>query len=74
MGMTEPLVGNAEAAAYVGVSESTWRGYVTRTAALKPVRREVRGAVAHPVWERATIDAWQATRRGQGWRRSGNEA
>lgn len=67
--MTKPLVGNAAAAEYLGLSESTWTAYRARrkqSHAPEPDRREVVGGYARPVWEPATLDAWKASRPGQG--------
>jgi len=64
--MEKPLVGNAEAAAYVGVSESTWTAYRARDKAPAPDRREVSGGYARPVWDASTLDTWKASRPGQG--------
>ena len=62
-------VGNAEAAAYVGVTISAWRSYVTRKdrpMAPEPTRREVRGGHALPVWTQDQLDEWMASRPGRG--------
>ena len=69
--MGDDLIGNAAAAEHVGVTVSTWRAYVARGYAgvPQPYRRHVRGGHALPVWRRADLDAWQASRRGQGWAR-----
>jgi hypothetical protein len=60
------LVGNIAAAAHVGVSASAWRGYVARKQAPAPLRRQVEGAIAHPVWTVAQLDAWKGARKGRG--------
>jgi len=62
------LIGNKAAAAYAGVSESTWSAYVARDQAPKPDRREIHGGYARPVWDRTTLDAWKAARPGPGAR------
>lgn len=64
----EEIVGNADAAAYVGVSVNAWRPYVARGQAPAPVRREIRGGHALPVWTRAQLDQWLANRPGRGRR------
>jgi hypothetical protein len=65
----DELVGNATAAAHIGVAPSTWRSWVQRGYAPAPIRRQIRGGHALPVWDRAEVDRWQASRRGQGWAR-----
>lgn len=64
------LVGNAEAADYVGVSLNAWRPYVARGQAPAPVRREVQGGHALPVWTTAQLDAWKTSRPGRGKKRA----
>jgi hypothetical protein len=65
----EEYIGNAEAAAYVGTTPSAWRSYVTRKGrrmAPEPVRREVRGGHALPVWTTEQLDEWIRDRPGRG--------
>ena len=64
----DEIKGNEEAARYVGVSVNTWRPYVARGQAPAPDRREIRGGHALPVWRRATLDSWMASRPGPGAR------
>lgn len=63
---SDEIVGNAEAATYVGLSVNAWRPYVARGHAPKPVRREIRGGHALPVWTRQQLDEWKANRPGRG--------
>jgi hypothetical protein len=63
------LIGNRAAAEYVGLAERTWSAYVARGHAPGPVRREIDGGHALPVWSRAALDEWQRTRPGRGRRR-----
>lgn len=42
----------------------TWSGYVSRGQAPAPVRRIGRT----PLWDSGAVRAWQAARRGRGWR------
>lgn len=58
------LIGNAAAAAHVGVATSTWSAYVSRGQAPGPYRREIAGGHALPVWRRADLDRWQRPGRG----------
>jgi hypothetical protein len=60
----------AQAAEIVGVSDSTWRGYVARGQAPAPDGRDERD---RPWWHRGTVETWTAGRRGQGWRRGQND-
>ena len=62
----EDLIGNAAAAAHVGVETNTWSGYVSRGLAPAPYRREIVRGYARPVWRRSTLDGWE--RPGQGAR------
>ncbi len=63
----EEIVGNQAAALYCGVSAvSTWRAYVARDQAPKPDRREIRGGHAIPVWNRSTLDQYNARPRRPG--------
>jgi hypothetical protein len=66
MTVTDELIGNTAAAEYAGVSVNTWTPYVARGQAPKPVRREVRGGYAQPVWTKAQLDEWMANRPGVG--------
>ena len=61
-------VGNAEAAAYVGIPVSAWRSYVTRTPPMapEPTRREVSRGHALPVWTQKQLDEWVRDRPGRG--------
>lgn len=69
------LVGNEAAAAHIGVAASTWRAYVARGHAPEPIDREVsKTGHALPVWSSDDLDAWQAERRGQAWRRGETSA
>lgn len=63
---SDEIVGNDAAAAYVGVSANAWRPYVARGQAPEPVRREIRGGHALPVWTRRQLDEWKANRPGRG--------
>lgn len=62
------LIGNEEAAKYVGVSVNTWRPYVARGTAPTPDRREIQGGHAVPVWRKTTLDRWMRNRPGPGAR------
>lgn len=68
MATNDDLIGNAAAAAHVGLGLDTWRPYVARGQAPAPYRREVKGGHALPVWHRADLDEWMAARPGQGKR------
>ncbi|KQC35060.1 hypothetical protein UK82_28530 [Frankia sp. ACN1ag] len=46
------------------LTADTWSGYVTRAQAPAPARRVGRT----PMWDPDTVRAWQAARRGRGWR------
>lgn len=46
------------------IGRSTWSTYVARGQA-PPAERVIGGS---PVWRPATVRAWHAERRGQGWR------
>lgn len=72
MATDDEVIGNAAAAAYVGVGTSTWSGYVTRLRAPAPIRREVVRGYAQPVWRTTDLDAWMAERPGQGARTDRN--
>ena len=54
----------AECAEYVRVAARTWHSYVSRGQAPAAVRHVGRT----PLWDAADVMAWQASRRGQGWR------
>jgi hypothetical protein len=59
-------LGNADAAARVGLKPATWRAYVARGQAPEPDgREEVSGT---PWWWPTTLDAWMALRPGPGAR------
>ena len=60
------LIGNDYAAAYVGLSVNTWRPYVARGLAPRPVRREHINGHSVPVWTRAQLDDWMRHRPGRG--------
>lgn len=60
------VIGNAAAAAFVGISESAWRAYVAREEAPAPYRREVSGGHALPVWKQRVLQAWLDGRPGSG--------
>ena len=64
--MDHDLIGNAAAAAHVGLRENTWSSYVNTGHAPKPYRREQQGGYARPVWRQSDLDAWQAARPGRG--------
>jgi hypothetical protein len=68
MTTTDELTGNAAAAAHVGLSASTWRAYVARGQAPRADRTKIQSGHALPVWDAATLDAWQAARPGRGAR------
>lgn len=68
-GMDE-IIGNDAAAAFIGVAPRTWTAYVARKQAPAPDRREISHGHALPVWNRATLEAWKATRPGRGRSRS----
>lgn len=68
------LIGNQAAADYLGVSLNAWRPYVARGQAPKPVRREVKGGHALPVWTAEQLDEWRSTRPGRGRRRAAADA
>ncbi|WP_152990081.1 AlpA family transcriptional regulator [Frankia sp. ACN1ag] len=52
------------AAAGEPISADTWSSYVSRGQAPTPTRHIGRA----PVWDSAQVRAWQAARRGRGWR------
>lgn len=54
----DEIVGNDDAAAYVGMKPATWRSRVYRKSAPPPDRREPISGHAMPVWKRSTLDAW----------------
>ncbi len=66
------LLTGPQIAALLGIGDATWRGYVSRGQAPapddpddgRPPNRRT------PRWRRATVEQWQATRPGQGRRRS----
>lgn len=60
------LIGNQAAADYLGMPVATWRPYVQRRQAPQPIRREIRGGHALPVWTRQQLDEWSAARPGRG--------
>lgn len=68
----DEVIGNAAAAAYVGIGEKTWSAYVTRKNgrqhAPQPHRREISGGHALPVWTKTALDEWKAGRPGRGAR------
>lgn len=64
----ELIVGNAAAAAYVGLRPDTWRPYVKRGKAPQPDDRVISGGFALPAWRRSTLDSWIRSRPGQGAR------
>lgn len=64
--MSEEFVGNQAAAAYVGLPAATWRNYVSKGMPPPPHRREHSGGHSLPVWTRAQLDEWMATRPGRG--------
>jgi predicted DNA-binding transcriptional regulator AlpA len=55
--MTDRLL-SREAAALAGVKPSTWRAYVHRDQAPRPI--EYVGRI--PLWDRATVEAWMRRR------------
>lgn len=55
----------SEVAERVGVTASTWGGYVSRGQAPEPVRR----VGSTPLWRVRDVDAWQMSRRGRGKKR-----
>jgi predicted DNA-binding transcriptional regulator AlpA len=57
-------LGNPAAAAYVGVSPSTWRAYVARGQAPKPDGRDE--GFGRDYWLKSTLDAWNDSRPGPG--------
>lgn len=59
----DKVIGNAAAAAYVGVSLNAWRPYVARGQAPAPVSRQIDRGHALPVWTKAQLDEWKANRR-----------
>jgi hypothetical protein len=61
----DDLIGNAAAAAYVGLSTDAWRPYVARGHAPPPYRREVRGGHALPVWHQSGQGARTDLARGE---------
>lgn len=63
--MAEKL-GNAQAAALLGVTASTWRSYVARGRAPEPDGREELSGT--PWWRRSTIEAFKRSRPGRGAR------
>lgn len=66
--MDDDVVGNAAAAAFVGVAESTWTSYVSRDQAPKPYRREISGGHALPVWRSSALGHFRDNRPGRGAR------
>lgn len=72
--MSEPVkLYNVEAAAHAGVAVSTWRDYCNPRGG-KPRRGpapdgvDVEKGHARPWWKPETVDAWKASRPGQGAR------
>ena len=67
---TDPLLTGPEAAARLGLTTATWRGYVHRGYAppADEVDADVPASRRSPRWRASTVDAFQATRRGQGAR------
>lgn len=61
-------VGNAEAAAYLGLPVNHWRSYVARELAPRPSRRDSESKAGHalPVWTKAQLDDWLTNRPGRG--------
>ena len=62
----DEFIGNRAAADYLGIPVSTWRPYVKRHQAPQPIRREIRGGHALPVWTTAQLDEWVRDRPGRG--------
>jgi CRISPR-associated protein Csx17 len=62
----------AEAAARAGISEGTWKGYVSRGQAPVADWRDL--ASGRAAWAATTVDAWLAARPGQGARTDLGEA
>jgi predicted DNA-binding transcriptional regulator AlpA len=54
----------SDAAEYCGMSDQTWRTYISRGQAPAP---DVRIG-GKPLWRPATVREWQAARPGRGWR------
>jgi hypothetical protein len=63
-------IGNAAAAAYVGIGVSTWRSYGPRGYLPEPDRHEASKGHYLPVWRQDTLDAWQRSRPGRGRKRA----
>ncbi|GAB3214295.1 helix-turn-helix transcriptional regulator [Marinactinospora thermotolerans] len=63
--MTDDLMSTQDIADRLGVKVSTVRQYKLRGDLPAPLRTIGRS----PVWRRETIEAWIASRPGQGWRR-----
>lgn len=67
---TDPLLTGPEAAARLGLTAGTWRGYVHRGLAPKPDDPD-EGRPANrrsPRWRTSTVDRFAANRAGQGRR------
>lgn len=64
--MAAKKLGNVQAAAWLGVTASTWRAYVARGRAPEPDgREEVSGT---PWWYESTIEGFKRSRPGRGAR------
>jgi len=55
-----------DCAQHLGISESTWRGYVARSDAGAPSPVERIGAT--PLWDSQAVTAWNESRPGRGGR------
>lgn len=58
-------MGSTAAAAYVQISPSTWRAYVSRGQAPQPDGVDEDFGKAY--WLKSTLDKWEKSRPGRGW-------
>lgn len=64
----DEFVGYGPASRYLGIERNTLSSYVARGTGPAEVRRIPRGGSNFPVFTRAELDAWKASRPGQGAR------
>jgi predicted DNA-binding transcriptional regulator AlpA len=68
----DPLLSYAEIAQHTGVGVRTLRNYRAGNATSVPLPEpDDLTFPDRPRWKRSSIDAWMASRRGQGWRKGG---
>jgi hypothetical protein len=64
----DEFVGYGPASRYLGIERNTLSSYVARKIGPEEDRRIARGGSNFPVFTRAALDAWKASRPGQGAR------